>query len=66
MSTLAEIEKAANELPAAQRTELMLFLAETLRKNQAPLPKPREFSKEQLEAWMDEDEGAMRRFQAGA
>jgi hypothetical protein len=66
MSTLAEIEKAANELPVAQRTELMLFIAETLRKNQASLPKPREFSKEQLDAWMDKDEEAMRRFQAGA
>ena len=66
MSTLAEIEKAANELPVAQRTELMLLLAESLRKNKAPLPKPREFSKEQLDAWMDEDQEAMRRFKAGA
>jgi hypothetical protein len=65
MSTLAEIEKAANDLPAAQQTELMLFLAEALRKNQAPLPKPREFSKEQLDSWMDEDEEAMRQFKAG-
>ena len=44
MKTLAEIEQAAEELPAAQRTELLLFLAESLRKEQAPLPEPRLFS----------------------
>lgn len=64
--SLSEIEDAVNELPAAKRTELLLFLAESLRKEQAPLPKPREFSQEQLRAWMDEDEEAMRRFRAGA
>jgi hypothetical protein len=63
--TLMELESAATELPAAKRTELLLFLAETLRKEQAPLPVPREFSEEQLKAWMDEDEEAMRRFRAG-
>jgi hypothetical protein len=65
MKTLAEIERAAEELPSAQRTELLLFLAESLRKEQAPLPEPRQFSTEQLQAWMDEDEEAMRRFRAG-
>jgi hypothetical protein len=68
MMTLTELESAANELPAAKRTELLLFLAESLRKEQVPqvpLPKPREFSDEQLKAWMDEDEEAMRRFRAG-
>lgn len=62
--TLTEIEKAAESLPAAKKTELLLFLAESLRKEQAPLPEPRLFSEEQLQAWMDEDERAMRRFQA--
>lgn len=66
MMTLTELENAANELPAATRTELLLFLAESLRREQAPLPKPREFSEEQLKAWMDEDEEAMRHFRAGA
>ncbi len=65
MMTLSELENAANELPAAKRTELLLFLAESLRKEQAPLPRPREFSEVQLQAWMDEDEEAMRRFRAG-
>ena len=53
-------------MPVPERTELLLFLAESLRKEQAPLPKPREFSEEQLKAWMDEDEEAMRRFKLGA
>ena len=65
MKTLVEIERAAEELPSGQRTELLLFLAETLRKEQAPLPEPRQFSAEQLQAWMDEDEEAMRRFRGG-
>lgn len=62
MMTLTELENAANELPAAKRAELLLFLAESLRKEQALLPNPREFSDEQLKAWMDEDEEAMGRF----
>jgi hypothetical protein len=65
MMTLGELENAANELPVAKRTELLLFLAESLRREQAPLPRPREFSDEQLKDWMDEDEEAMRRFRAG-
>jgi hypothetical protein len=65
MMTLTEIEEAASELPTAKKTELLLFLAESLRKEQAPLPAPRQFSKEQLDQWMDEDEASMRRFQAG-
>jgi hypothetical protein len=64
MKTLVEIERAAEELPSGQRTELLLFVAETLRKEQAPLPEPRQFSAEQLQAWMDEDEEARRPFRA--
>ena len=66
MITLVEIERAAEALPPVQKTELLLFLAESLRKEQAPLPEPRLFSPEQLQAWMDEDEEAMRRFRTGA
>ena len=65
MKTLVEIERAAEELTSAQRTELLLFLAETLRKEQAPLLEPQQFSTEQLRTWMDEDGEAMRRFRAG-
>ncbi len=65
MKTLVEIERATEELPSGQRTELLLFVAETLRKEPAPLPEPRQFSGAQLQAWMDEDEEAMRRFRTG-
>jgi hypothetical protein len=62
MKTLVEIERAVEELPSSQRTELLLFVAQGLREEQAPLPEPRLFSDEQLRAWMDEDEAAMSRF----
>ena len=65
MKTLVEIERAVEELPSGQRTQLLLFVAETLRKEEAPLPEPRQFSAEQLQAWMDEDEEEMRRFRVG-
>ena len=64
MMTLVEIEGAVEELSAAQKTELLLFVAQNLREEQAPLPEPRLFSDEQLRAWLDEDEEAMRRFRA--
>ena len=63
--SLTEIEREAQNLPVAKRAELLLFLAESLRKEQAPLPDPRVFSDQQLQAWMDEDEEAMRRFRVG-
>jgi hypothetical protein len=66
MKTLAEIESAVEELPPKQKTELLLFVAQSLREEQAPLPEPRVFSDEQLRTWMDEDEAAMRRFKPGA
>ncbi len=56
MSTLAEIEKAAEALPADQKQELMLFLAARLRAEGARLPEPRRFSREQIQAWIAEDE----------
>lgn len=66
MNTLVEIERAVGGLPSAQKTELLLFVAQSLREEQAPLPEPRLFPDEQLRAWMDEDEEAMRRFRVGA
>jgi hypothetical protein len=66
MKTLTEIEQAVEELPSGQKTELLLFVARSLREAQAPLPEPRRFSDEQLRSWLDEDEEAMRRFQQGA
>ena len=64
MSTLDEIEAAAEKLPMDQQQQLLLFLARRLRAA-GTLPEPRLFSEEQLKAWMDEDEEDMRRLRAG-
>lgn len=64
MKTLAEIERAAEPLPAAEQTELFYFLAQRLDEANLPLPEPREFTAEQLQRWMDEDEADMPRFEA--
>ena len=66
MSTLAEIEKAADALSASQKQELLMFLVARLRADGAGLPEPRRFSRDQVEAWIAEDEGDLRRFQQGA
>ncbi len=66
MSTLDEIEAAADALPAEQKQELILFLAARLRVSGAQLPPPRKFSHAQIAAWIAEDEAEMRRFQEGA
>jgi len=65
MSTLMEIEAAADRLPAEEKQELILFLAARLRAAGAELPPPRSFSKEQIEQWIAEDEEGYRRFVAG-
>lgn len=61
MSTLAEIEAAADALPAQQKEELFLFLATRLRAEAGDLPPPREFSRDQMERWMREDEEGYRK-----
>lgn len=65
MSTLAEIEAAAEALPPEQKQELLLFLAARLRADRAGLPEPRELTQEQLSAWIREDEADMKRFREG-
>ena len=65
MSTLLEIEAAADALPAKEKEELLLFLVTRLRaigQNDAPL---REFSSEQLQRWIADDEAGYRRFLSG-
>ncbi len=66
MSTLAEIEKAADNLPPQEKQELILFLAARLRAGGARLPEPRQFSRDQIESWIAEDEADLQRFQRGA
>ena len=65
MKSLVEIERAAEQLPKAQQTELLYFLAQRLDQASAPLPPPREFSAEQMQRWMDDDEADMRRLESG-
>jgi hypothetical protein len=65
MSTLAEIEAAADSLPPEQKQELILFLATRLRGAGVKLPEPRQFTREQVDDWIAEDEADMRRFREG-
>lgn len=65
MSTLAQIEAAAENLPPEQKQELLLFLATRLRSERAALPEPRKLSREQMASWIAEDEADMRRFREG-
>jgi hypothetical protein len=65
MSTLAEIESAADALPPEQMQELILFLATRLRRTGVKLPPPRKFSREQIATWIADDEAEMQRFREG-
>ena len=64
MTTLPEIEVAADALPPEQKQELFLFLAARLRAGSTRPPTPRELSREQIEAWIADDEEGRRRFHA--
>ncbi len=65
MSSLAEIEAAADALPPEQKQELLLFLAARLRAQGPPIPEPRSFSREQMAGWIAEDEADMQKFREG-
>lgn len=60
MSTLPEIEAAADALPAEQKQQLLVFLAARLRAERSRLPEPRQFPSEKLAAWIAEDEADLR------
>jgi hypothetical protein len=64
MSTLAEIETAADALSTEEKEELLRFLAMRLRKERT-LPKPRIYSEDELAAMMAEDESDGREFRQG-
>jgi hypothetical protein len=55
MSTLAEIEAAAESLSQEEKQELLRFLATRLR-GQRPPAKPRIYSDEEIDAMLREDE----------
>jgi hypothetical protein len=64
MSTLAEIETAADSLPSEQKEELLRFLAMRLRKDRAT-PKTRIYSATELATMLAEDEADGERFRQG-
>jgi hypothetical protein len=59
MSTLIEIEAAVKKLPAKEKEQLLMLLAQSLRAERQQLPEPRQFSAAETAAWMDEDERDM-------
>lgn len=61
MSTLAEIESAAEALTVAEMEELLLFIATYLRRARQSAPQPRVFSPEQIREWIAEDEADLKR-----
>jgi hypothetical protein len=56
MSTLAEIEKAADALPAEEKRKLLVFLAARLRAQGDRMPEPRKYSRDEIQAWIAQDE----------
>ena len=64
MSTLVEIETAADSLPNEEKEELLRFLAMRLRKERTR-PQPRIYSEEKLAAMIAEDEAGGERFRQG-
>ena len=64
MSTLAEIEAAADSLPSEEKEELLRFLAMRLRKERTT-PKPRIYSEAEIAAMLAEDEADGARFREG-
>jgi len=62
MSTVAEIELAARKLPPAEKQQLLMLIAQSLREKGQRLPEPRLFSRVEMQAWMDEDERDLNAF----
>ena len=64
MSSLAEIEAAADSLSPEEKEELLRFLAIRLKKER-PQPAPRIYSNEELAAMLAEDEADGERLRQG-
>ena len=56
MGTFAELEKAVEALSPEEKQRLMVFLAARLRADNPRTPPPRTFSRDEIEAWVKEDE----------
>ena len=64
MSTLTEIETAADSLSPEEKEELLRFLAMRLRKER-PQPAPRIYSDEEVASMLAEDEADGKRLRQG-
>ena len=65
MSSLLEIEEAADVLPVDQEKELVAFLLTRLRGGGDELPPVRDIPKETIDAWVADDEEGYKKFLAG-
>ncbi len=66
MSSLLEIEEAADVLPIEEKQELVAFLLTRLRGDKDELPPVRDIPKETIDRWVADDEEGYKRFLAGA
>ncbi len=66
MTTLAEIETAADALSVTDQQQLMLHLASRLHSQGEPLPESPSAPSKRIGDWMAEDEAAMRRIRPTA
>jgi hypothetical protein len=60
-----DIEQAAVKLPAQEQQQLLRFLLRVVPVADGKLPVPRQFSEEEIQGWLAEDEASMRRFREG-
>jgi hypothetical protein len=60
-----DIEQAAVKLPADQQQQLLRFLLRVVPVADTELPPPRQFTEEEIQGWLVEDEADMQRFREG-
>lgn len=65
MSNLAEIEAAVQGLSPEEKQRLLRFVAASVGSTVLEMPEPRDFSLQQMQGWIAEDEEDMRRFNEG-
>jgi len=65
MSSLLEIEEAADVLPIEEKKELVAFLLTHLRGVEDNLPPVRDIPKATIDKWVADDEEGYRKFLAG-
>ena len=65
MSTLMDIEQAAVKLPAQEQQQVLRFLLRVVPVAEVELAASRQFSEEEIQGWLAEDEESMRRLLDG-